>query len=92
MTSAAEFLLDAAADPSSALYATNDRVPYVAGATGAPPPAPAPRAGSKFAPLLQRAWLNNARSPVATVAALGRFHRTRALGRKESERVSIAGR
>ena len=78
MTSAAEFLLDAATGDGAATLAaaakdvkffydeaTSPKSSWHRGRCGR-------TGGSRFGPLLKRAWLNNARSPVATFAAFGR--------------------
>jgi ABC-type nitrate/sulfonate/bicarbonate transport system ATPase subunit len=76
LTSAAEYLLDAAADHGAALAKSVRASGAFVGAARRPASWHRGRCraggGSRFAPLLERAWLNNRRSPVATYAALGR--------------------
>ena len=75
LTSAAEYLLDLADDADAV-----SRLTAAAAAASTPPvradydddgTVPLSRR-SRFRPLLRRAWLNNARAPAATVAAVGR--------------------
>ena len=71
LTSAAEVLLDLVDDPTTRdtlVNASAPRTDRAADDTGTAPLS----ARSRFRPLLKRAWLNNARAPAATVAAIGR--------------------
>jgi len=71
LTSAAEVLLDLVDDPATRdtlVKASAPRMDRAADDAGAA----LLSARSRFRPLLKRAWLNNARAPAATVAAIGR--------------------
>ena len=72
LTSAAEVLLDLVDDPATRSILVNGSVPSSSRASYEDEGDVPLSTRSRFRPLLTRAWLNNARAPAATVAAVGR--------------------
>ncbi|CAH0375935.1 unnamed protein product [Pelagomonas calceolata] len=71
LTSAAEVLLDLVDDPATRSILVSQSAPATTRVSH-DEDEPQLSTRSRFRPLLTRAWLNNARAPAATVAAVGR--------------------